>query len=371
MISKQFELLGATVEAHVSEADFIISISSFSKHLSEVLHLLAEIIRDAEFQQAELDLVKKHELNSMEAALQDHDRVLSAAHEYVLYGRDTFGKLGSRSAIRDMTREHVMAYFGSVRSCPIVFCTAITDLSREHLLQHLDVILAARPTDGFTLRPEKHFRNSSGSEAVIVHSAGASNDRLRWSHRGLTASDERRFDLSLIIDGLGSFEGFLFDQLRNRRGWCYGAYASVMQPTTRPGRVAYYADPSAETSDKLIPEMLRLLHTFPDESDFKQRLAERNETFKNRYAYQLEIKKKLWNEVNRDRYGIPILDRGEYVKRIDAVNYSTARKVIGEVFDLRNLTMVFYGDADRLQKILHHAAPGITPVVLGQEVLTS
>src|SRR5262249_8427896 len=103
--------------------------------------------------------------------------------------------------------------------------------------------------------------------------------------------------------------------------------------------------------------------------DFRKRLSERNATFKNRYAYQLDMKKKLSNELNRDRYGIPILNREEYGKRIDEVNEATARTTIDEVFDLRNMTMVFYGDADRLRKIVAKLDPAREPTVLEKEVL--
>jgi hypothetical protein len=108
---------------------------------------------------------------------------------------------------------------------------------------------------------------------------------------------------------------------------------------------------------------------FPEEQDFRQRLAERNETFKNRYMYQLDIKKKLWNEVNRDRYGIPILDRERYNARIDKVNYVTARKVIDEVFDDRNITMAFNGEAKRLKPILSSLEREMKITVLEKEAL--
>jgi predicted Zn-dependent peptidase len=192
---------------------------------------------------------------------------------------------------------------------------------------------------------------------------------MMWSHRGIEATDERRFNLNLIIDALGSFEGFLFDQLRNKNGWCYGAYAFAMQATTRPGRIAYYADPTSETSTLLIPEMLRLLQLFPDEKDFQERLAERNATFKNRYAYQLDLKKKLSNEINRDRYGIPILTKEEYYQRIDAVTLATAKKTIAEVFDPKNITMVFYGDAERLKNILTKLDSSVKITLLEKEIL--
>ena len=58
-ISKQFELLGAEINANVSETDFVVAISCFTKNLSVVLDLVSLIIREANFPQHELDLLKK------------------------------------------------------------------------------------------------------------------------------------------------------------------------------------------------------------------------------------------------------------------------------------------------------------------------
>ena len=157
--------------------------------------------------------------------------------------------------------------------------------------------------------------------------------------------------------------------LRNKNGWCYGAYAFITPATTRRGRIGFYSDPSLETSSLLIPELLRLLERFSTEKDFQDRLSQRNETFKNRYSYQLDLKYKLSSEVSRDRYGIPILGREAYNKRIDAVTQASAQKVIGEVFDSRNLCMVFYGDAERIQKILTGFEASISITVMDKELL--
>lgn len=369
VISKTVDLLGAAVEASASETDFHVAISCFSRNLKEVLKLVSTVMNEADFPQPELDLVKKQELNLMQAALVDPDRVLSAANEYVLFGRDTMGKFGSAEAVRRITRSDVQQFIEHVRTSSTVYFTAISDRSKQELEELLAVFTSSRVRNGFALKPEVRFRDSRGLEATIINSPGATNDRLIWSHGGIGATDERRFDLSLIVDAFGSFEGYLFDELRNKNGWCYSACVYVMAATTRPGRVAYYSDPSSENSHKLIPEMLRLIEIFPLENGFRERLAERNATFKNRYAYQLDIRKKLTNEVNRDRYGVPILDQQSYNKRIDAVNAATAGKVIEEVFDPKNMTMVFYGDAARLTKILTGIRPPVNLFVLEKEIL--
>ena len=150
-----------------------------------------------------------------------------------------------------------------------MYFTSISDLAEEEIERTRNVLQRGGAIDGFELKPEVSFREVKGRNAFIVHSPQAKNDRLMWTQKGIAATDDRRFDLSLIIDALGSFEGFLFDELRNKKGWCYGAYAFVVPATSRPGRIGAYADPSLETSKDLIPELLRLYRVFPEERDFR------------------------------------------------------------------------------------------------------
>ncbi len=368
-ISRQFELLGAEVNAHVTETDFSISVSCFTKNLEAVLERVLLLMTEASFPERELDLLKKAELNQLEAALQDPERVLSSAHQFILYDRRGLGKIGSRSAIMKMTRDEIVNFFVNVRKTSVLYFTTISDAPKSAIDRFVEPFIRGRNTGGFSLKPETKFREAVGREAFIVESKEAKNDRLIWSQPGLGATDDRRFDLGLVIDALGSFEGFLFDELRNKRGWCYGAYAFVTQATTRRGRIGYYADPSLESSRQLVPELLRLLKVFPDEEGFRERLGERNAAFKNRYAYQLDLKYKLLSRVARDRYGIPILDRESYSRRIDEVTASSARKVIEEVFQTAKLSMVFYGDAERIRNILKETDSSLPIAVLEKEQL--
>jgi zinc protease len=368
-ISRKFELLGADVNASVSETDFVIAVSCFTKNLATVVDLVVSVIGEANFPQHELDLLKKTEFNQLEAALQDPERVLSAASQYVLYDGSGVGRIGSKKGTANIARADVVDFFSHVRTASVVYFTSISDLAKEEIEQHAKRFAAGRRNDGFTLKPETPFKEMNGRNVFIVQSAEAKNDRLLWTQKGIAATDDRRFDLSLIIDALGSFEGFLFDELRNKRGWCYGAYAFVVPATTRPGRIGVYADPSLETSKDLIPELLRLFRVFQEEEGFQERLLQRNATFKNRYSYQLDLKFKLASRVSRDRYGIPILEREAYNSRIDAVTDISARRVIDELFDDRNLCMVFFGDAERIQRILAGCDSSVSVTVMEKEML--
>lgn len=347
-LQKKFELLGASVSAETSETDFTIRISCFTRNLSEVFSLMHHVIDDVNFPEEELTIVKKQGQNRLISVLQNPEEVLRMANRYVLFERTYLGKFGSLSALSQITQKDLVQFFQKVKSSGILFIYVISDLERDEIERHFLLLTSSRHTDGFSLEPEKEYRRSNGKEVFIVHSENSANDRLLWTHEGLTASDERRYTLSLVLDALGSFEGFLFDQLRNKNGWCYGAYAYLFPPTTRKGRVGYYSDPSDTSSQHLIPRMLELLEAFNTNDDFLQRLAERNGTFKNRYAYQLDLNYKIISAINYDRYGIPILTKEEYFAKIDAVTPESVHQLTADIFDTTNLTMVFYGEADRI-----------------------
>jgi predicted Zn-dependent peptidase len=366
-ILQQLDLLGATVDASVSETDFTISLSCFTRALDRVIALVASVVENASFPEEECALVIRQELNSLSAALQNPERVLTAAHEFVVYGAGTQGKIGSRAGLERLTRADVVRYFEGVRGAGVLFATAISDLPRADLERALAVFTRGRRADGFQLRSERPFLDTRAT--VIVDSPGATNDRLIWSQTGIAAADPRRFDLALILDALGSSEGTIFEVLRNKNGWCYGAYGYLVPATTRPGRIAYYADPAGENSHRLVPELLSILGRFPGDADFQVRLAGRNETFANRYAYQLEPKRKLTNAINEDRYGIPVLDREGYQRAIGAVTASTAAAVIREVFAVERLAMVYYGDAGRLTPLLAGLDGSRTPTVIESGLL--
>ncbi len=358
-IELKFDLLGATVSAMASENDFVIRVLCFSRNLSQVTQLLYHIIEHADFPQSELEIAFKEEKAKFASTLQSNEEVLRYAHRYVLFGKKYHGKIGSKLALANIDRKLVTEFYRNVAAASVVYCTAVSDLSESELQNCLTPFLYGRGKNGFVLEPEAAYRIPERKEVVIVDSPNAPNDRLLWSHIGIGAMDPRRFSLALVLDALGSFEGFLFDQLRNKNGWCYGMYAYQVPPTERKSLIAYYSDPADTTSAMLIPKLLELLETFYTAEDFLSRLSERNSSFKNRFAYQQDLNYKINSRINRDKYGVPILNQEEYFAEIDAATIEFSLRTIKEIFTLRKLMMVFYGDSKRITSIVSAIDPSI------------
>ena len=72
-----------------------------------------------------------------------------------------------------------------------------------------------------------------------------------------------------------------------------------------------------------------------------------------------------------ERFGIPILTKEEYYRKIDSVTLENALSTISEVFNPNNLTMVFYGDKERISKIIEHTIIGAEINIIDTNVLIS
>lgn len=368
-IQRKFDLLGAEVFATVTQTDFTVTVQALTKNIQEVVSLVFHCIQHASFPETELKIAKQQHKASLLSSLQDPETVLRVAHKYILYEGKRFGKLGSLAALEQLTRNEIELHFDKIRSAAVCYCSGTSDISKNEFEALLTPFFQQRTNSGYELLPEVEFKNCKSPEAHIVHLEHASNDRLMWSHQGLSATDPQRFALSLIIDALGSFEGFLFDQLRNKNGWCYGAYATIIPGTTRLGRVSYYADPSDKSSQFLFPQLLHHIATFHNEAEFVSRLSERPSTFKNRYVYQMDRNYKILSQINFDRFGIPKLSKEEYYNEIDSLTPEKFSQVIGAIFNAQKLIMVFYGDANRIQKILHSINPALTATVYNKNII--
>ncbi len=63
------------------------------------------------------------------------------------------------------------------------------------------------------------------------------------------------------------------------------------------------------------------------------------------------LEEKLNRQIQRDLYGIPLLEQEDFKKEIDEIDEERVREVLAKVFSTQNIFMIFVGNADRLSKI--------------------
>ena len=229
------ERLGATISTGASLDRTAIGLTALSPSLDPSLALLADVIRNPAFEPSEVERLRRQQLASIASELTNPGAIASRTLPGLLYGTDhpygrPFSGSGTAEVVGALTREELIAFHQAwirpdnatifvVSDLPLNRVTAalqraLGDWSAPAVVRgakNFDVAVpATRPRIVIVNRPQSP---QSFILAGQVLNAQGTDDLLN-----LTAANE-------VLGG--SFLARINMELRERRGWSYGARGSV------------------------------------------------------------------------------------------------------------------------------------------------
>ena len=234
-IAEAQERLGATISTGASLDRTVIGLTALSPTLDPSLTLLGDIIRNPAFEASEVERLRRQQLASIASELTNPGAIASRALPGLLYGTShpygrPFSGSGTADVVGSLTRDELIAFHQAwIRpDNATIFVVSDLPLNRvtaafERAFGNWSAPAVARGTKNFDVaipatRPRIVIVNRPQSPqsfilAGQVLSAEGTEDLLN-----LTAANE-------VLGG--SFLARINMELRERRGWSYGARGSV------------------------------------------------------------------------------------------------------------------------------------------------
>ncbi|HYD73370.1 MAG TPA: pitrilysin family protein [Candidatus Binatia bacterium] len=234
-IAEAQERLGANISAGASLDRTVVGLTALSPTLDPSLTLLADVVRNPAFEPSEVERLRRQQLASIASELTNPGAIASRALPGLLYGTShpygrPFSGSGTADVVGSLTRDELVAFHQAwirpdnatifvVSDLPLnrvtaAFERAFGDWSAPGVARgskNFDVAIpAARPRIVIVNRPQSP---QSFILAGQVLGAQGTEDLLN-----LTAANE-------VLGG--SFLARINMELRERRGWSYGARGSV------------------------------------------------------------------------------------------------------------------------------------------------
>ncbi|MBY0562826.1 MAG: insulinase family protein [Hyphomonadaceae bacterium] len=231
------ERLGATISSGASLDRTIVGLTALSTTLDPSLTLLADVIRNPAFEPSEVERLRRQQLAGIAAELTRPDAIAQRTLPALLYGADhpygrPFSGSGDPTVVETLTREELIAFHQAwlrpdnatvfvVSDQPLDRITAalegaLGDWSAPAVargVKRFDVALPAnRPRIVLIDRPQSPQSFIFAGQVLPVN---GTDDLLN-----LTAANE-------VLGG--SFLARINMELRERRGWSYGAFGNVQR----------------------------------------------------------------------------------------------------------------------------------------------
>lgn len=228
-IAEQVERLGATLSASSASDYAAVAASSLSVYVAEILELIADVILHPSFPQNEIDLARE---NTKQMLIQQRAQPNFLASERVakvMFGDHPYARISPTPKSLDaMTRQTFIDFHRAAFAPNNAVMVVVGDVEPDEIAAKIETLFSSwQPKDlsdlKFPAPPELSNRT-----AYLVDRPGSAQSNIVIANAGITRTSPDYFSMLVMNTILGAnASSRLFMNLREEKGYTYGAYSSL------------------------------------------------------------------------------------------------------------------------------------------------
>ncbi len=335
--------------------------STISKYKEDVLKLMADVVLKAEFPEDEFNKVKEDTKAGLAQETTNPDAIASRVRRAVIYGSDhPYGELMTERTLENIDLAAVKAVYDTYFVPNRSYLVMVGDLTPEEARRlaeenfsdwaekEVEVPEFATPErpDGVTV----NFVPRSGS----VQSNIVIADPIQLEPG---TKEAIRAQLLNIVLGSG-FNGRLFANLREDKGYTYGAYSSTNEDPI-VGNFQAYANVRNEVTDSAITEFMNELQTIASEPVSDKELMDAKMQTAGSFGRALESPQRIASyALNTVRYDLDRDFYPDYLKVMQNTSINDVEEVAEDIITPQNVNIIVVGDKAEAEKLAQFATSG-------------
>jgi len=325
-----------------------------TENLPAFMDLLEELLTEPRFSEEEFVKIKTQFHSALLDELgSDEDIAERRFQEYLLaahpYGRNTSGSLASLEKIQlDDLKLFYQKHFVS----PATVFSATGNFAKNWMTKRMQKILDKFPEGNFTLQKIPDPIIPAGKNFLLLNKPGRTQSQVYIGAKGIAFSDKDYLPMIIAnhVFGGGSFSARLMKEVREKRGWSYGAYA-WFRSGRRPLYFAMQTVPSNKDTVPAIELMIKLLAEYGKNGISKEEFDFAKKSLVNQSAFMQDtIRKRLDNKVTEEILDLPKGFYDSYVRRLKSLSYVQVQKAIRKNIEAKNVFVLVLCSVDQLKQ---------------------
>lgn len=355
-LSEEIDFMGASVSASARS----ISASSLSKYKEDILDIMTDILYNPSFPQDEFDRAIEQSLTSLKQAKDDPDGIASRITDMLNYGKDhPYGEQATEETLNNITIDDLKLHYANYFKPNIGYLVVVGDITKKEAQKLV----------------KKYFGKwEKGDVKKEILSDPATIDETVISLVDRPSSVQSVINISYTVDNKpgnpdattvavmneilgGSSSARLFMNLREDKGYTYGAYSSL-----GTNRYSATFDASAsvrnEVTDSALTEFMNELKRIREAEVTQEELELAVNSLRGSFARGLEnrgtvAQYALSSELNN----LPDDYYAHYLKRLEAITVKDIQKVAQKYIRPDNANIVIVGKSEEILEKLRPFGP--------------
>ena len=281
-IAEEVESLGARLSAGSTLDTTGVSLSALTENLRPSLDVLADVLRNPAFQQAEIDKlrgrwlagIEREKANPVDLALRVlPPEIYGAGHAYGV----PFTGSGTTESIAALTRDDLVGFHRNWLRPDNAVIFVVGDASMDDILPELERAFGSWRAPA-SARPGKNIASvtrPAKGKVIIVDKPGAPQSLILAGHAAPSSAAPNNVAITAMNDIIGGqFTARVNMNLREDKGWAYGAYTFLRGARGQRPFMVYAPVQTDRTTDALT-ELIRELNAFKSDRPATAREIER------------------------------------------------------------------------------------------------
>lgn len=347
-ISNQLQAIGANVDAGSGWDASNVSMQTLTRNLDQALGIYSDVIVNPSFPASEFENLRRRSLVALLQRKSIPTIVSDIVYNKVLYGNQPYGRplSGNERSVKAMRRDDVVGFYNANYRPGGSTLIVAGDVNAKTLLPKLEKAFAGWSGKSPELSKIGNLTMTAKPGIYFVDKPGAAQSSVSIGQVGVDRSNPDFYALQVMNTILGGGSaGRLFLNLREDKGYTYGAYSRFV---FRRGAGPFSASAEVQTAvtKESVAEFMKELNairsgrpaTAEEVENSKQSLIRR---FPSGFETVGAISSQLSNLII---YDLPDSYFNEYISKINAVTADDVTRVANKYLDPAKMAIVIVGD---------------------------
>lgn len=340
--NKKVDFLGANLNFSSQGA----SLNTLSKYFPEMLELMADGVKNPIFNQEEFDKQQIQLIEGIKSNKNSVDAIAGTVQNALVYGKNhPSGEFATVNSVEKVTLEDVKTFYDTYFRPNNAYLVVTGDIKYRNVKKQITKAFENWASGKIPSYQVPTVVNVETTEVDIIDMPNAVQSNISISNAVYLKKADDDFYAALLANYiLGSNTGRLFKNLREEKGYTYGANSRIGNDHETASRFNAFASVGNMVTDSSVVEFIKEINKIKSEKVTGEELSNAKAAYTGsfvralespstaaRYALNIEIE-----NLPKDYYEV-------YLKRLNDVTVEDIQKVANKYFKSENFRIIIVG----------------------------
>lgn len=353
-IAEELAAIGGSLNGASGADGITVSGSVLSENTPKLLALLADVVRNANFPENEVQLRKQNRAQELEAQRSEPSFLADEKFAAVIYGSHPYGRIAPTMQSIERIDRKALSGFQETYLVPnnatLILLGRLP--GRSETLKLIESQFGSWQKKELPAAPKPEFPATQHAVSLVDRPGSVQAD-IHVGRLAVTRSDPDFFPLyvgDFVLGGGGSSR--MFENIREKKGFAYDAHATL-QPKRDSGDFAAVTQVRNEVLEPAMQAVLDELGGMVNDPPSKAELDRTQNFMSGLYVLRLETQNGLATQlITTKLMGLPNSYLERYVERVRAVTPEQIQAAAKKYMAPDQAAIVVVGDAAKIGKSL-------------------